>query len=119
MSFYYLQQDLNLTNQSSVERQMEFDNELEQDTDLAINILPMIDVLFAILLFFVISSLILNRNSMIGINRPQTSINTPIDKKAIVISANKEGEIYINKTKSGPSTLAEDLGSIKKRNKNR
>ena len=109
MSFYYLQQDLNLTNQSSVERQMEFDNELEQDTDLAINILPMIDVLFAILLFFVISSLILNRNSMIGINRPQTSINTPIDKKAIVISANKEGEIYINKTKSGPSTLAEDL----------
>ena len=36
MSFYYLQQDLNLTNQSSVERQMEFDNELEQDTDLAL-----------------------------------------------------------------------------------
>ena len=93
---------------------MEFENELEQDTDLAINILPMIDVLFAILLFFIISSLILNRNGMIGINRPQTSINTPIDKKAIVISANKEGEIYINKIKSGPSTLAEDLGSIKK-----
>ena len=92
---------------------MEFENELEQDTDLAINILPMIDVLFAILLFFVISSLILNRNSMIGINRPQTSINTPIDKKAIVISANKEGEIFINKIKSGSSTLAEYLGSIK------
>ena len=97
---------------------MEFDNEFEQDSDLSINILPMIDVLFAVLLFFVISSLILNRNSMTGINRPQTNISTPIDNKAIIISANKKGEIYINKIKSDQSTLAEDLGSIKKEVKN-
>ena len=97
---------------------MEFDNEFEQDSDLSINILPMIDVLFAVLLFFVISSLILNRNSMTGINRPQTNISTPIDKEAIIVSANKKGEIYINKIKSDQSTLAEDLGSIQKEVKN-
>ena len=75
---------------------MDFSSELDQDNDLTINILPMIDVLFAVLLFFVLSSLILTRNRMVAIERPNSSINVTTDEETIVISLNQQGELFIN-----------------------
>ena len=88
---------------------MDFRNELDQDNDLTINILPMIDVLFAILLFFVLSSLILNRNRMIEINRPKSSSNATINENAVVVSIKQNGEIYINSEPSHQTSFITDL----------
>ena len=95
---------------------MDFSNELDQDNDLTINILPMIDVLFAVLLFFVLSSLILTRNRMVAIERPKSSTSTTIDKEAIIISLNQKGELFINNKKTQKSSLIDDLKSLKGEN---
>lgn len=95
---------------------MDFSNELDQDNDLAINILPMIDVLFAVLLFFVLSSLILTRNTMVAVERPKSSTNATIDKKAIIVSLNQKGELFINNKKTRESSLINDLKSLRDEN---
>ncbi len=95
---------------------MDFSNELDQDNDLTINILPMIDVLFAILIFFVLSSLILTRNKMVAIERPKSSTNATMDKEAIIVSLNQKGELFINNKKTQESSLINDLKSLKDEN---
>ena len=94
---------------------MEIKHEIDQDNDLTINILPMIDVLFAILLFFVLSSLILNQNRMIEINRPKTITNTMIDKDAVVVSIKKNGELLINNRPSNQKSLMSDLKILRQK----
>ena len=95
---------------------MDFSNELDQDNDLTINILPMIDVLFAVLLFFVLSSLILTRNRMVTIERPKSSMNATMDKETIIVSLNHKGELFINSKKTQESSLINDLKSLKDEN---
>ena len=94
---------------------MDIKHEIDQDNDLTINILPMIDVLFAILLFFVLSSLILNQNRMIEINRPKTITNTMIDKDAVVVSIKKNGELLINNRPSNQKSLMSDLKILRQK----
>ena len=94
---------------------MDIKHEIDQDNDLTINILPMIDVLFAILLFFVLSSLILNQNRMIEINRPKTITNTMIDKDAVVVSIKKNGELLINNRPSNQKSLISDLKILRQK----
>ena len=92
---------------------MDFSSESDQDDDLTINILPMIDVLFAVLLFFVLSSLILTRSRTVAIERPESSMNMPMKDEAVVISLNKKGEIYINNRKTSDSSLIKELKLLK------
>ena len=91
---------------------MNFNDDLDYDNDLQINILPMIDVLFAILIFFVISSLYINRNRTLSIERPKSSINTVMDQKAVIVSINREGKLFINNEKTDPSSLEVDLKTL-------
>ena len=94
---------------------MDIKHEIDQDNDLTINILPMIDVLFAILLFFVLSSLILNQNRMIEIDRPKTITKTMIDKEAVVVSIKKNGELLINNRPSNQKSLMSDLKILRQK----
>ena len=59
-----------------------------------INILPMIDIIFAILSFFIISSLFLTKIDSIEVNLPESS--TAISKKnnPLIISINSDEQIY-------------------------
>ena len=91
---------------------MNFNDDLDYDNDLQINILPMIDVLFAVLIFFVISSLYINRNRTLSIERPKSSINTVMDQKAVIVSINREGKLFINNEKTDPSSLEVDLKTL-------
>ena len=93
---------------------MDFINETGQENDLTINILPMIDVLFAILLFFVFSSLILSSNRMVEINRPRATSSKTIGTDDVIVSIKKNGELYINHEPSNQATLINDLSLIKK-----
>ena len=93
---------------------MDFINETDQENDLTINILPMIDVLFAILLFFVFSSLILSSNRMVEINRPRATSSKTIGTDDVIVSIKKNGELYVNREPSNQATLINDLSLIKK-----
>lgn len=51
------------------------DNDL--DDGFEINILPMIDVIFAILAFFIVSTLFLTRTEGLPVNLPEADTSTP------------------------------------------
>ena len=79
-----------------------------------INILPLIDVLFAILLFFMILSTVLTEKKKITVGRPTSSqadnINKAIKTITITLKANKE--LYINGTGIGLEQLYRKLKSL-------
>ena len=59
-----------------------------------INILPMIDIIFAILSFFIISSLFLSRIDSIEINLPESSTSIIEKNKPLIISIDSNEQIY-------------------------
>ena len=64
-----------------------------------INILPMIDIIFAILSFLIISSLYLSRVDTIPIDLPKATSSLRQDSKFINIFIDKSGGIFLNRKK--------------------
>lgn len=69
----------------------------EPDTAAQINIVPMIDVIFAILTFFIMASLFLTRTESLPVNLPraQTSQNQP--QSRVTVSVNAQGQVFLNR----------------------
>ena len=59
-----------------------------------INILPMIDIIFAILSFFIISSLFLTRIDSIEVNLPKSSTAVREKNKSQIITVDNNEKIY-------------------------
>ena len=62
----------------------------------SINILPMIDIIFAILSFFIISSLFLTRIDSIKVNLPKSSTAIREQNKPQIITVDSNERIYFN-----------------------
>ena len=62
-----------------------------------IDILPMIDIIFSILAFLIISSLYLTRVETVSVELPKASNSINQNKKFINISIDKSGNLFINK----------------------
>ena len=62
-----------------------------------IDILPMIDIIFSILAFLIISSLYLTRVDTISLDLPKASNSIKQNNKFVNISINKSGNLFINK----------------------
>ncbi len=62
----------------------------------AINILPMIDIIFAILSFFIISSLYLTKIDSIKVNLPKSSTAVREKNKPQIITVDNNERIYFN-----------------------
>ena len=71
---------------------------LQEEPDLPprINILPMIDVIFAILVFFIVSSLYLTRSEGLPVNLPRASTTEVQENTQIVVSLDDLGKLTIN-----------------------
>ena len=70
----------------------------EADAPAQINIVPMIDVIFAILTFFVMSTLFLTRQEGLPVNLPQASSAKSATQPArVTLTVDKAGEIFLNK----------------------
>jgi len=70
----------------------------EADPPAQINIVPMIDVIFAILTFFVMSTLFLTRQEGLPVNLPQASSAKKATQPArVTLTVDKAGEIFLNK----------------------
>ena len=64
------------------------------DNENSINILPMIDIIFAILSFFIISSLYLTKVDSIKVNLPKSSSAEREQNKMQIITVDKNEKIY-------------------------
>jgi biopolymer transport protein ExbD len=76
----------------------------EEDGDMPpqINIVPMIDVIFAILTFFIMSTLFLSRTEGLPVNLPKASSGQGQPTTQIVVTIDSQGQLFLNQQ---PSTL--------------
>ncbi|HEY9771988.1 MAG TPA: biopolymer transporter ExbD [Coleofasciculaceae cyanobacterium] len=68
----------------------------EPDLPPRINILPMIDVIFAILVFFIVSSLYLTRSEGLPVNLPRASTAEVQKTQQITVSLDRDGKLTID-----------------------
>ena len=68
----------------------------KNETGDSINILPMIDIIFAILSFFIISSLYLTKIDTIKVNLPKSSTAVREQNKPQIITIDNNEKIYFN-----------------------
>ena len=85
-------------------------------TDSEINILPLIDVLFAILIFFMLSSIVLTEKNKITVQRPTNSYVEKVSKakKLITITLIKNKKLYLEDEEISAGKLSERLKLISK-----
>src|SRR5271170_55080 len=72
-----------------------------------IEIIPMIDVIFFLLVFFMVSSLAMTKINSMPVALPKTSSSPEAVKQDIILTIKADGSIFINKT---PTTL-EQIGA--------
>ncbi|MEL6354650.1 MAG: biopolymer transporter ExbD [Cyanobacteria bacterium J06627_28] len=73
-----------------------FRDELEEEV--SVNILPMIDVIFAILSYFIISSLFLSRFDGLQVNLPDAQTAERQPEANFTISVDAEGQVSLNQS---------------------
>ena len=81
-------------------------------TESQINILPMIDIIFAILSFLIVSSLYLTRVDTIPVELPKATSSNREDKKFITITIDKFGNLFINRNKILLDELEQSLFNL-------
>jgi biopolymer transport protein ExbD len=69
----------------------------EPDIPAQINIVPMIDVIFAILTFFIMSTLFLTRSEGLPVNLPQAATAKTERPAQVTVTINQAGELFLNK----------------------
>jgi biopolymer transport protein ExbD len=83
----------------------------EPDQPFQINILPMIDVVFALLTFFIMSTLSLTQSQGLPVNLPGAQTRKPIDTETLVtVTIDPKGNLSLNQK---PIDLPALQGGIK------
>ena len=68
-----------------------------------IEIIPMIDVIFFLLVFFMVSSLAMTKINSLPVALPKTSSNPEALKQNFILTVKRDGSLFLNKA---PVTLA-------------
>jgi biopolymer transport protein ExbD len=77
------------------------------------NILPLMDVIFALLTFFVISSLFLNRTEGLPVDLPKAQSGAMQKTPArATISVNEKTEVFLNKQKIGITEVSDRVKQL-------
>ncbi|NEQ95447.1 MAG: biopolymer transporter ExbD [Cyanothece sp. SIO2G6] len=84
----------------------------EPDMPSQINIVPMIDVIFAILTFFIISSLFLTRSEGLPVNLPKAQTSESQQNDKIVVTIDDEGQMSLNQEPVEFETLASEVVAL-------
>ena len=92
--------------------------DLEEETP-QINILPMIDIIFVILSFFIISSLYLVRLETVPINLPNAETSNQERDAVVVITLDIQDRVFIDEKLLDISLIKEEILSKIKETKNR
>ena len=84
----------------------------EPDIPAQINIVPMIDVIFAILTFFIVASISLSRSEGLPVNLPSASTAKSQPSTKITVSITPDGEIALNRKPIKLEALEEAVRSL-------
>jgi biopolymer transport protein ExbD len=84
----------------------------DSETPFQINIVPMIDVIFTVLAFFIVSSLYLTRSEGLPVNLPQAVTAEAQLQAPITLTINPYGQIALNRQPIGLQELANAVRSL-------
>jgi biopolymer transport protein ExbD len=69
----------------------------EPDIPAQINIVPMIDVIFAILTFFIVATLFLNKSDGLPVNLPKATTAKPQLSTKVTVTVEPDGDLALNR----------------------
>lgn len=78
----------------------------------AINIVPMIDVIFAILTFFIMASLFLSRSEGLPVNLPNAATAQSQQQSRITVTIDATGQVSLNREPIALDALADDVRTL-------
>lgn len=84
----------------------------EPETPLAINIVPLIDVMFALLTFFIISTLFLTRSEGLPVNLPKAATGQSGRSASVTVTIDRQGQLSVNRQAVGLDALE---GAVRQR----
>ncbi|MGC8712390.1 MAG: ExbD/TolR family protein [Leptodesmis sp.] len=84
----------------------------EPETAPQINIVPMIDVIFAILTFFIMSTLFLGRFEGLSVSLPNAKSAKPQKVVRVTVTLDKNGTLYLNKNQLSVEALPNAIRNI-------
>jgi biopolymer transport protein ExbD len=87
----------------------------EPDVPAQINIVPMIDVIFAILTYFIMSTLTLSNFEGMPLNLPSAANSQTVSQqiKPVYLSITPEGRLFIDKQETSLDRIAEQVNQRK------
>ncbi|OKH28769.1 ExbD/TolR family protein [Chroogloeocystis siderophila] len=84
----------------------------EPENGATINIVPMIDVIFAILTFFIMSTLFLTRSQSLPVNLPKATTTQVQRSSTITVTLDNRGQIALNRQPVDLGTLESRVSSL-------
>ncbi|MEL6555053.1 MAG: biopolymer transporter ExbD [Cyanobacteria bacterium J06621_11] len=88
---------------------------LSEDSEInrsGVNILPMIDVIFAILAFFILSTLYLTRAEGLPVELPQAVTSTPQNQVDVMLTITPAGDLFIGEAAITLDSLATEVNRL-------
>lgn len=92
--------------------------ELSSNPEVHIEIVPLIDVIFCILIFFILGAIGLSRQQAISLNLPKASTGTAQMREMLVVSLDEFGQTYVEKQPVTVNQLSEALRNYHQFNPN-
>jgi biopolymer transport protein ExbD len=86
--------------------------------EVQIQIVPLIDVIFCILTFFILAALQLTRQQAINIDLPKASTGTTQMREMLVVTINQQGQTFVEKELVDRSQLYQILQDYRTQNPN-
>ena len=84
----------------------------EPEIPLAINIVPLIDVMFALLTFFIISTLFLTRSEGLPVNLPKAATAQSQRSTPITVTLDQQGGVALNRKLIALDALEEQVRNL-------
>jgi biopolymer transport protein ExbD len=85
----------------------------EPDLPPQIYIVPMIDIIFALLTFFIMSTLFLTRSQGLPVNLPSAATGQPQQSAPITLTIDPNGNLALNRKKTQLKDLAAQVRALK------
>lgn len=89
----------------------------EPEVPFQINIIPMIDVVFAILTFFITATLVLNRTEGLPVSLPQASTTKTQTQNKVVVTLDAQGNLFLNRQPIALEQLEAQVRSLMSKEK--
>lgn len=96
---------------------MNFRRGSDKKDDMGLNLTPLIDIIFLLLIFLMLSATTMQYSTSIKVNLPKAASDSSVIKKNIIITVNEKDRIYVDGKTINRNSLYGSLKNIWDKNK--